>query len=94
MDTSTKRNQFVTKVTRRLATNCAPLPRELLATANPPARFFWAVDRLVSVEERDRRIPFDGVPDRRGKLIGALVGQHLRVRAAAMIDADDGSLGD
>ena len=40
MDTSTKRNQFVTKVTRRLATNCAPLPRELLATANPPARFF------------------------------------------------------
>ena len=49
----------------------------------------WAMTRPSLVEQRDRGVPFDGVPDRRRKLLDLLVRLHIRVSAAAMVHADD-----
>ena len=97
IETCVERSQFVTNVTPGEQSRCAPLSHGFgpVATLLQPIASSRANRRhLPSVKQRDGRIPFDGVPDRWGKLIALFVGLRFRVSAAAVVDADDRSIRD
>src|SRR4249919_1366930 len=73
-----------------MSQECDGPPRILITTESYrfPARA-WAVVSLSLVEQRDRGVPFDRVPDRRRKLLELLVRLHIRVSTASVVHADD-----
>ena len=46
------------------------------------------------IEERNRCVPLDGVPDRPRQLINLIVGLHVGVRSTTVVHADNRSVRD
>src|SRR5512133_695884 len=94
IETSAERNQFVAKVTGEEQPGCAACQHDLCWPPACDAQCLAAVQRVVSqrvssVKERDRRVPFDGVPDWCGQLSELFVRLHIRMSAAAVVDPDN-----